>query len=444
MSLPFNPARPRHLLMCAALPLSLALSGTAAAEAETEAPANDKEAQSSAMPVSLGPRPFFLVGDMDEDNTQSAELKSRLEQCAASQTVYERSDFSIGHRGAPMMFPEHTRESYLAAARMGAGVLECDVAFTEDKELVCRHSQSDLHSTTNILETELAEQCSVPPEFDDSGKLTNAADILCSTSDITLAEYTTLEGRMDGVNTEADTLEEYLAGNPSWRTELYSSRGTLMTHAESIELFKSLGVKMTPELKTPTVEMPFDGMSQQDYAQKLIDEYVAAGVEPSDVFPQSFLLDDVRYWVDNTDFGDQAVFLDDRDTQPEFDINNPESWQPSMQELADMGVKILAPPLWMMLAESDDADHPIVPSVYAEQAREAGLDLIAWSFERSAPLTADGAWYHQTTDNVINNDGDKMVSLDVLARDVGVRAVFSDWPASVTFYANCMADELNI
>jgi glycerophosphoryl diester phosphodiesterase len=28
--------------------------------------------------------------------------------------------------------------------------------------------------------------------------------------------------------------------------------------------------------------------------------------------------------------------------------------------------------------------------------------------------------------------------LDVLARQVGVRAVFSDWPATSTFYANCM------
>jgi glycerophosphoryl diester phosphodiesterase len=27
--------------------------------------------------------------------------------------------------------------------------------------------------------------------------------------------------------------------------------------------------------------------------------------------------------------------------------------------------------------------------------------------------------------------------LDVLARQVGVRGVFSDWPGTVTFYANC-------
>ena len=32
-----------------------------------------------------------------------------------------------------------------------------------------------------------------------------------------------------------------------------------------------------------------------------------------------------------------------------FDVTDPSTWQPSMQELADMGVKILAPPMWMLL-----------------------------------------------------------------------------------------------
>jgi glycerophosphoryl diester phosphodiesterase len=38
---------------------------------------------------------------------------------------------------------------------MGAGILECDVTFTRDRELVCRHAQCDLHTTTNILDTPL-------------------------------------------------------------------------------------------------------------------------------------------------------------------------------------------------------------------------------------------------------------------------------------------------
>ena len=31
-----------------------------------------------------------------------------------------------------------------------------------------------------------------------------------------------------------------------------------------------------------------------------------------------------------------------------------------------------------------------------------------------------------------------MTVLDVLARQVGIIGIFSDWPAAVTYYANCM------
>ena len=31
-----------------------------------------------------------------------------------------------------------------------------------------------------------------------------------------------------------------------------------------------------------------------------------------------------------------------------------------------------------------------------------------------------------------------MKVLDVLARQVGILGIFSDWPATVTYYANCM------
>lgn len=400
----------------------------------------------AAQNITLGPRPLFLIQDMDEGTQREHQLKETLMRCAAGTEQWQRRDFSIGHRGAAMQFPEHTRESYLAAAQMGAGIVECDVTFTEDKALVCRHSQCDLHSTTNILETELADQCSVPPAFDsETGALTNAEAVQCCTSDITLAEFKRLEGRMDGVNTEADTLAGYLDGTPDWRTDLYATGGTLMTHAESIALFQSLGVRMTPELKAPSVAMPFDGMSQADYAQKLLDEYRGAGVAAEDVFPQSFNLDDVRYWIDNApEFADQAVYLDDRYDVETFDHRDPASWSPSMEELAEQGVKILAPPMWMLLEarpEAGENEDRIVPSAYAERAKAAGLELIAWSFERSGPLTEDGEWYHRSIDAVIDNEGDKLLVLDVLAKDVGIMGLFSDWPATVTLYDNCLNPE---
>jgi glycerophosphoryl diester phosphodiesterase len=70
--------------------------------------------------VQVGPRPFFLMSQM-----KPSALKNKLEACA--NRALRKSDFSIGHRGAALMFPEHTKESYEAAARMGAGIIECAV-----------------------------------------------------------------------------------------------------------------------------------------------------------------------------------------------------------------------------------------------------------------------------------------------------------------------------
>ena len=167
-----------------------ALTGTPAAYAGDTG--YDDPLIDAARNVTLGPRPLFLVNDMSEETSRERELKSRLMNCAAEQRDWQPSELSISHRGAPLQFPEHTLEAYLAGAQGGAGIIECDVTFTSDHELVCRHSQCDLHYTTNIVETDLAEKCSVPPEFDpDSGELVNAADIQCCTSDITLAEFRT-------------------------------------------------------------------------------------------------------------------------------------------------------------------------------------------------------------------------------------------------------------
>ena len=382
----------------------------------------------------LGPRPYFLVDDMD-----AGPLKEQLRQC--SDGPFVRSDFVIGHRGAPLQFPEHTRESYIAASRMGAGVLECDVTFTRDRELVCRHSQCDLHTTTNILAIpELAVKCSVPFKpavLNDAGNVVSKATAQCCTSDITLADFRRLQGKMDAANSKAQSVSEYLDGTAGWRTDLYAGKGTLLTHAESIELFKSLGARMTPELKAPAVDMPYQGdYTQQDYAQQLINEYKAANVPASHVWPQSFNLDDIEYWIASApDFGQQAVYLDGRYSRRGFDHTRPSTYKPSMRALVDRGVKVLAPPLWMLVASKNGE---IVPSVYAKEARAAGLQLIAWTLERSGPLSTGGAWYYQTIKDLTNNDGDALQLLDVLAKDVGVIGVFADWPATVTYYANCM------
>src|ERR671919_602846 len=121
--------------------------------------------------IQVGPRPLYLVEGMEPSS-----LKDKLMRCSSAPV--RRTDFSIGHRGAALQFPEHSDVSYRAAADMGAGIVECDVTFTKDAELVCRHSECDLHTTTNILATPLAEKCQVtfaPAEFDINGVRTKPA-----------------------------------------------------------------------------------------------------------------------------------------------------------------------------------------------------------------------------------------------------------------------------
>ena len=403
---------PRHIPLAL---LATAITGAAVSESLAETP------------VQIGPRPFFLIDNMDE-----GELKQKLAACRAG--PFSRSEWSIGHRGAPLLFPEHTVESNLAAARMGAGILECDVTFTMDKELVCRHAQNDLHTTTNILATDLAETC-VTPFTPATGAEPARAE--CRTSEITLEQFMTLTPKMDAADRTATTVEAYMDGTASWRTDLYSADpATLMSHAESIELFGSLGARFTPELKTPAVEMPFEGFSQQDYAQKLIDEYKAAGVPASDVWPQSFNLEDVLYWIEaEPEFGAQAVYLVDHYNIDGWSPTDPETWPNTMTELAQMGVNYIAPPTWVLVTVGDDGT--MVPSIWAERASAAGLNIITWTVERSGNLKDGGGWYYQSVADITDNDGDVFNLLNVLHEDVGVVGVFSDWPATTTYYANC-------
>ena len=64
--------------------------------------------RSAKAQIQLGPRPYFLVNDMED-----GELKEELLGCFDSKP--RRTLLSIGHRGAPLQFPEHTKESYEAA-----------------------------------------------------------------------------------------------------------------------------------------------------------------------------------------------------------------------------------------------------------------------------------------------------------------------------------------
>jgi glycerophosphoryl diester phosphodiesterase len=398
------------------------------------------DARAHGQAVQVGPRPYYLV-----EQLSPGPLKDKLKSCENG--PFFATDFSIGHRGGgTLQFPEHTKESHEAGARMGAGILECDVTFTNDGTLVCRHDQCDLHTTTDILNTPLAAKCSkpfAPAQFDDSGVRTQAASALCCTSDLSLDEFKQLKGKMDASNPDALTPQAYLGGTPNYRTELYATGGTLLTHRESIALIRKLGAKYTPELKSPNrdaklqVEDVFG--SQAAYAQALIDDYKAEGVAPKLVWAQSFDQNDVVYWVKHEPaFGAQAVFLDDAELTQDL---------PSADDLsayAAAGIRIVAPPLWALL---DAKDGKLVASSYAKAAKGAGLGIIAWTLERSGRIVQDvlptkntesPSFYYQTTLDALKNDGDILTTVDALAQQVGVLGIFSDWSGTVSYYASCL------
>lgn len=387
----------------------------------------------SKLNVQLGPRPYFLVNDMDE-----GPLKDKLASC--SEGPFHTTPFTISHRGAALQFPEHTKEGILAAVRMGAGIIECDVTFTKDRKLVCRHSQCDLHQTTNILtKPELAAKCN--QTFTPFNPATGApASASCCTSDITLTEFQTLCGKMEANDLNATTIDQFIRGTPPFRTDLYATCGTLLTHRDYISLVEGLGLHLqfTPELKTPSVAMPYQGnYTQQHFAQDLLNDYKSAGIHPSRVWPQSFLIDDIFYWIAHEPaFGRQAIFLDSRVDTPEGYTNATSS----LADLAKRGLRVIAPPFFA-LVKLDATNTTIVPSEYALAAKKAGLEIITWTLERSGFLNVkagSGGYYYQYVAGVIDNDGDVFTVLDVLAREVGIRGIFTDWAATVTYYANCM------
>lgn len=384
--------------------------------------------------VSFDPRPWYIVNNMTD-----SPLKKKLQSCENG--PFSVSGWSIGHRGgATLQIPEETKENTIAGARMGAGVLECDVAFTSDRGLVCRHSQCDLHTTTDILvRPELAAKCT--QNFTPANG-TTPASALCCTSDITTTEFSSLCSKMDGSNSSATTPEDYQFGTPTWRTSLYDTCGTVLTVNQYIDLVESIpgGRNFTPELKTPpsSVPMPFNGYTQAQFASDVVQAFLAKKINPDRVFLQSFLPADVFQWIKQyPQFGKHAVYLDE-----EADNGGTElvAAGERLAGLKAQGVNIIAPPTPYLLAYGDAQNSTIVPSSYAIAAKKAGLDIFAWSYERSPPLKISGQtddYYYFTIADAVKYDGQLYEILNVLANDIGVVGMFSDWASTTTYFANC-------
>ena len=89
-----------------------------------------------------------------------------------------------------------------------------------------------------------------------------------------------------------------------------------------------------------------------------------------------------------------------------------------------------------------DPNGELVPSEYARDIKGLGFDIITWSFERAdlrRGARERGLLLRVRSDRYrVKKDSDMYKALDALAKKVKVKGIFSDWPATVTYYANCM------
>jgi glycerophosphoryl diester phosphodiesterase len=163
--------------------------------------------------------------------------------------------------------------------------------------------------------------------------------------------------------------------------------------------------------------------------------------------PDFFIAGVVQWIHEFPELGLQAVYLiseepaDKLAGPPSAIAENPPTLE-EFVEVRNLGVNIIAPPMPVLVKASANSTQ-ITPSQYARRAWQAGFDIISWTTERSGRivedvLADDEEFYYQTTREALINDGDILCTIDVLAQDVGIIGLFSDWPATTTFYANCL------
>ena len=107
-------------------------------------------------------------------------------------------------------------------------------------------------------------------------------------------------------------------------------------------------------------------------------------MRPRSAWEQSFNLEDLFYWMDHTEYGDQAVCLLDYDdvendiiVQPPYDALSRPAF---LALLKSRGVKVVAPAMPALLKVQGGR---IVPSPFARDLQAKGFQIITWTFERS-------------------------------------------------------------
>jgi len=248
----------------------------------------------------------------------------------------------------------------------------------------------------------------------------------CRTSDITLAEFKTLRARWMHRTREHAASPSISAAPPTFApTSMPAHQRHAHDHKESIALFKKLGVKMTPELKSASVPMPYDSdgdgvgdYTQEAYAQQMIDEYKAMACARATCGRSPSTSATCATGSPTNPHSAAGVYLDD--------ANIPASCRvpPNCKATRTKHQRRRAADVCAARCRQRRQDRPLglCTQRQGRRARHHHLDA------GTLGILADGnnGYYYQTVDSAITREGDVMTVLDVLAKDVGILGIFSD------------------
>ncbi|KAL7544203.1 LOW QUALITY PROTEIN: hypothetical protein ACHAWF_007582, partial [Thalassiosira exigua] len=390
-----------------------------------------------AVTVSVGPRPYFLINELDNVGNDGPNvtfchpgLKATLRQCANTLTTFRfcPSNFVLGHCGAALQFLERTDRGHDVALRMGAGAAECDINLTKDKKLVCCHKRCNLHETTDVLaRPRLVAKYSRP--FRPVGP-TPRASAKCCTTDFTLHEIQNeMYGRMSSRNRQAKTVEEYLSRPPELQTGLYL-HDCPHSHADFVQVVNASGGNFVPEFKSlnGTVLSKL-GLTREEFVQMVLDGYENM-TDAERVCLQLFTWEDLYYLTNRTCYGKHVC----PGQEPLSDVVRS---TPASKELCT------ARRLWRLGNRAGHTHAAGARRAWGRrpyQLRLGGVGGKVGDFgvdPRAIPRDVRVLIEQSRLAGTLQTDADLLKVIYVLYKDVSVEAIFTDWPSVVSFYANC-------
>jgi len=322
---------------------------------------------------------LIVIGLVLTGQAESATemLKQHTRVCHADKIL------NIAHRGSSGMRPAHSLAGYELAADQGADFIECDVAATKDKKLVCLHD-AFLSKVTNVAEK---------LEFQDKKRtlLYNGEE----RDDWWVIDFTFEELR------SLRLVQEFASRDQSFNGDF-----SVSLLEEYIEIAAQKNVDIYPELKTP--DFFNDQLLEFDFEQNLANEL--KNVENFDarrVLVQSF---------------DSTSLLKFHELAPEFRLIQLAKVMPTDEQL-EMLVSAGAYGLGLnkdLIIEQKDRRRVGVTDI-VQKAHSLNLKVHSW---------------------VSRNEGEFLLwdyGLDAYAEfedliEAGVDGLFTDFPASLANY----------